>query len=116
MGRWGTVPEWITAAVASASLKYLVDYAKSAKEQVGISKRQAREQMRPILVVTELRYLSENYRAFRVENQGVGAALDIRWQSQGEPTQLDSAFGPTLVLGPKSSFEDSFTSPAHTKQ
>jgi hypothetical protein len=122
MAFFGDIPAWITVIIAALSLKYLIAYARSAKQQVEVSVNQvkiseklAREQMRPILVVTEVKTTAPGVRSFVVQNQGLGAALDIRWQSQGEPTDHNRSYGPTLVLGPNATFSDTFTAPDDTK-
>lgn len=127
----GTLPEWVTALAALGSLKYLIDYAKAAREQVRISERQieisqeqirvsqaqikisqaqievtelhTREQMRPILVMSSLEAV-EGLIRFTMQNQGGGAAFDIRWQML--PNQNpDHQFGSqTFVLGPGAVF------------
>jgi hypothetical protein len=129
----GTVPNWCTAVTALVSLKYLIDYAKAARDQVRISERQIeisqqqikisqeqirvsqiqvditerhnREQMRPILVMTSVTRLDGNKSQFTIQNQGGGAAFDIRWELAGENVATYGQFGSqTFVLGPGAEF------------
>ncbi len=116
MTNWGSVPEWLTAAVAVISLKYLIEYAHSAEEQVAVTFRQAKEAQRPVLVVTSLEVWDRGKtRKFYVENQGLGIALGVEWQANGFPQHLLQGSSKSRVLGPKSGFEAEFTAPLDTK-
>jgi hypothetical protein len=125
----GTVSNWCTAVTALVSLKYLIDYAKAARDQVGISEKQIeisqqqikisleqicvsqiqvditerhnREQMRPILVMTSITRLDGDQSQFTIQNQGGGAAFDLRWQLRVTTSRVlaNLALRP-LCLGP----------------
>jgi hypothetical protein len=111
----GAVPDWITAGTAVVSLPFLVWYAWSAKVQATVAVRQSQEGLRPILVVTSLRQIGPMRRLFTLENQGAGAAFDVVWQAQGDPTDLNHRVGPSCVLGPGATFEASFDAESDTK-
>ena len=48
-----TAPEWITSVAALVSLKYLIDYAAAAKDQVLASQAQVRISERQVEISQE---------------------------------------------------------------
>ncbi|HEY4356421.1 MAG TPA: hypothetical protein VGN16_11785 [Acidobacteriaceae bacterium] len=86
-------------SISQEQIRVSQEQIKLSQAQVEIAERHMREQMRPVLVMTDLEAGSDRTVRFTIQNQGGGTAFDIRWESASLSSEQQHA-AHSFVLGP----------------